>query len=95
MQRAASTITNGATTARKAQGAAERSLQESLILVVDTETTGIDVHQDRVVELGAAYFRGGVRREVHRARIMEKLDAKRVGDLFRLRFALDAPESGA
>ncbi|MGE5666545.1 MAG: response regulator transcription factor [Betaproteobacteria bacterium] len=33
--------------------------------------------------------------EVHRARIMEKLDAKRVGDLFRLRFALDAPESGA
>ena len=69
MQRAASTITNGATTARKAQGAAERSLQESLILVVDTETTGIDVHQDRVVELGAAYFRGGVRREVHRARI--------------------------
>lgn len=33
--------------------------------------------------------------EVHRARIMEKLDAQRVGDLFRLRFALDVPDGAA
>ncbi len=32
---------------------------EVRLLVVDTETTGIDVTTDRVVELGAAYFDGG------------------------------------
>ncbi len=31
--------------------------------------------------------------EVHRARIMEKLEAGRVGDLFRVRFVLDAPDA--
>lgn len=45
------------------------SLREALILVIDTETTGVDVQEDRVVELGAAYFLGGTPREVRRARI--------------------------
>jgi FixJ family two-component response regulator len=31
---------------------------------------------------------------VHRARIMEKLRARRVADLFRLRFDLDRNQSG-
>jgi RNA polymerase sigma factor (sigma-70 family) len=31
--------------------------------------------------------------EVHRARIMEKLAAQRVGELFRVRFLLDAPDA--
>lgn len=33
--------------------------------------------------------------EVHRARLMEKLQARRVADLFRLRFELDGSKSGA
>ena len=33
--------------------------------------------------------------EVHRARVMEKLQARRVADLFRLRFELDGSVSGA
>ena len=33
---------------------------EHLVLVFDTETTGIDPTQDRVVEVGAAYFRAGL-----------------------------------
>ncbi len=33
--------------------------------------------------------------EVHRARLMEKLQARRVADLFRLRFALDEGRDGA
>jgi len=33
--------------------------------------------------------------EVHRARLMEKLQARRVADLFRLRFELDGPASSA
>lgn len=32
-----------------------------MLLVFDTETTGIDVHTDRVVQLGAAYYQHGVR----------------------------------
>lgn len=37
----------------------ERFLTEALILVLDTETTGIDPLEDRVCELGACYFKGG------------------------------------
>lgn len=44
-------------------------LQEVRFLVIDTETTGVDVTQDRVVELGAVYFEGGRRGEVRRMRI--------------------------
>jgi FixJ family two-component response regulator len=33
--------------------------------------------------------------EVHRARLMEKLQADRVAELFRLRFALDARNASA
>lgn len=33
--------------------------------------------------------------EVHRARLMEKLQARRVADLFRLRFEIDGPRSGS
>jgi RNA polymerase sigma factor (sigma-70 family) len=33
--------------------------------------------------------------EVHRARLMEKLQARRVADLFRLRFELDGSQAGA
>ncbi len=33
--------------------------------------------------------------EVHRARLMEKLQARRVADLFRLRFELDGPKAAA
>lgn len=32
------------------------SIRDRLILVLDTETTGLDVENDRVVELGAVYF---------------------------------------
>ena len=38
--------------------ASKRRLSESLLLIFDTETTGIDVAQDRVVQLGAVYWRG-------------------------------------
>ncbi|MCA9558997.1 MAG: 3'-5' exonuclease [Myxococcales bacterium] len=34
-------------------------LTEAVILAVDTETTGTDPEQARIVELGGAYFRGG------------------------------------
>ncbi|KAJ1456414.1 ribonuclease H-like domain-containing protein [Pelagophyceae sp. CCMP2097] len=37
------------------------SISESLILSFDTETTGIDTAESRVVELGAVYFRGASR----------------------------------
>jgi len=37
------------------------SISESLILSFDTETTGIDTDESRVVELGACYFRGAAR----------------------------------
>ena len=35
-------------------------LTEAVILAVDTETTGTDPEQARIVELGGAYLRGGV-----------------------------------
>lgn len=41
-------------------------LSQAQILVVDTETTGIDTANDRIVELGAAYFQGGRRQRLHR-----------------------------
>lgn len=41
-------------------------LSQAQILIVDTETTGIDPRTDRIVELGAAYFRGGERQRLHR-----------------------------
>lgn len=41
-------------------------LSQARILVVDTETTGIDTQVDRIVELGAAYFQGGTRQRLHR-----------------------------
>jgi DNA polymerase III epsilon subunit family exonuclease len=44
-------------------------LPEARFLVIDTETTGVDVTQDRVVELGAVYFEAGRRGEVRRMRI--------------------------
>ena len=46
-----------------------RDLSEALLLVVDTETTGVDVTKDRVVELGAAYFQGGQPGETRRMRL--------------------------
>ncbi|MGZ8274064.1 MAG: LuxR C-terminal-related transcriptional regulator, partial [Burkholderiaceae bacterium] len=33
--------------------------------------------------------------EVHRARLMDKLNARRIADLFRLRLALDGTEAAA
>lgn len=36
-------------------------LTEARLFVFDTETTGIDLENDRIVELGAAYFEGGAR----------------------------------
>ena len=33
--------------------------------------------------------------EVHRARLMEKLQARRVADLFRLRFEIDGPRASS
>ena len=44
-------------------------LSSERILVFDTETTGIDPASDRIVELGAAYFQGGQRREHRRMRV--------------------------
>lgn len=41
-------------------------LSQARILVVDTETTGVDPQSDRIVELGAAYFQGGTRQRLHR-----------------------------
>lgn len=41
-------------------------LSQAQILVVDTETTGIDPRTNRVVDLGAAYFQGGHRQRLHR-----------------------------
>jgi len=32
---------------------------DQLVLVFDTETTGLDTEKDRIVEVGAAYFRAG------------------------------------
>jgi uracil-DNA glycosylase len=40
--------------------AAGGRLSERLVLVFDTETTGLDVETARVVQLGASYWRGGV-----------------------------------
>ena len=37
------------------------SIRDSLVLVFDTETTGINVDEDRVVQLGAAYYQRGQR----------------------------------
>ena len=34
-------------------------LSQALILAIDTETTGTNVHEDRIVELGGAYLQGG------------------------------------
>lgn len=44
----------------------QQRLSTAVILVVDTETTGIDTQNDRVVELGAAYFQNGLRQRLHR-----------------------------
>lgn len=41
-------------------------LTQARILVVDTETTGVDPRADRIVELGAAYFQAGTRQRLHR-----------------------------
>ncbi len=41
-------------------------LSTARILSFDTETTGINLLDDRVVELGAAYFQGGKRLRTHR-----------------------------
>lgn len=41
-------------------------LRTARILVFDTETTGTNLADDRVVELGAAYFEGGRRLRLHR-----------------------------
>src|SRR5580658_1763065 len=49
--------------------AARLSWREVRVLVLDTETTGIDVTEDRVVELGAAYLEQGQQREIRRMRI--------------------------
>lgn len=44
------------------------SIRERLVLVFDTETTGVNVEEDRVVQLGAAYYQNG--RRVGRPRAM-------------------------
>lgn len=43
--------------------------RESRVLIVDTETTGINVKEDRVVELGAVYYDQGVRTGTRKMRI--------------------------
>ena len=42
-------------------GDTRRTISESLILAVDVETTGLSVTEDRVVELGGVYVKGGWR----------------------------------
>lgn len=44
-------------------------MQQARVMVLDTETTGVDVEADRVVELGAAYFEAGSLWDVRRMRI--------------------------
>ena len=39
---------------------------QARLMVFDTETTGTDPHNDRVIELGAAYFERGARTELRR-----------------------------
>ena len=39
----------------------QRTISESLVLAVDVETTGLSVTEDRVVELGGVYVKGGWR----------------------------------
>jgi len=46
--------------------AADTNLLTACILVFDLETTGTSVTDDRVVELGAAYFQAGRRLRLHR-----------------------------
>ncbi len=38
-----------------------KSIRSNLVLVFDTETTGVDVNEDRIVQLGAAYYQDGGR----------------------------------
>lgn len=51
-----------------------RSLRRALLLAIDTETTGVNPEDDRVVELGGAYLLGG---EVHEPTVRMLVDPGR------------------
>ncbi len=45
------------------------NITDERVLVFDTETTGVDVRNDRVVEVGGAMFEGGVRTRLYNVRV--------------------------